>query len=244
MPDFNILEEEPGNAGSTGVGSNTSGEQLILGRFKTPDDLAKAYQEAETKMTQEAQKRAELERQNQELQVRIQQNPPQQQQQQAAEVNYDELFWQKPTEVINTMIRRNMEPFTMTYWEQQKSAFRQDPNFVKLEPQIDAIASQYPDVKTKPGSVEQLYKMVQGLTFDPVAYENQIREKIKKEEEQKRTGLVEGAQGRETFTANTEVQLTEEEKHVARNMYAAFGVTDPNEAYKKYAAAKSAMRGR
>jgi hypothetical protein len=245
MPEPNIFEEPTVTTqGGSSDGGEKKPDELILGRFKSPDEVIKAYAEAEAKMTQANQKASELERINQELQTRLVAQPAAKKDT-VDNINDDELFWTKPMEVINKVIRQNMEPFTMTYYEQQKSSLRSDPEFQKLEAQIDGIANMYPDVKTKPGAVEQLFKMVKGLNFNPTEFENRVREKIKLEEEQKRTGMVEGGQGRDNFVpAGTMPPLTEEEKRVAKNQYYAMGVTDEQEAYKRYADAKVRMGGR
>lgn len=244
MPDPNINNDEPGdklNPDGSKIDAPKP-DELILGRFKSKDEVVTAYPEAEKLMTQATQEAAELRRQNQELQERlIQQTPPPKQE---PEVNYDELFWQKPTEVISKMIRQSIEPLTGNYYEQQKTALRSDPEFIKLEPQIDQIANMYPDVKTKPEAVKQLFKMVKGLNFDEAEFEKRMREKIAIEQGRKIEGSIEGAgAGRDSFVSTEKVELTEEEKKTAVKWYETQGITNPEEAYKKYAEAKKSYAG-
>jgi hypothetical protein len=244
MSDPNIINDEPGASpkpdGSV-IDANKP-EELILGRFKSKDEVVTAYPEAEKLMTQATQEAADLRRQNQELQERI--NQQQVQPPKPDEVDYDELFWKKPTEVISKMIRQSIEPLTGNYYEQQKSVLRNDPEFIRLEPQIDQIANMYPDVKTKPEAVKQLFKMVKGLNFDEVEFEKRMREKIAIEQGRKIEGSIEGAgAGRDSFASTEKVELTEEEKKVALKWYEGQGITNPDEAYKKYAEAKKSYAG-
>lgn len=67
--------------------------ELILGKFKTPDDLAKAYQEAEAAMRRAQQEAAEARRLAEQQQVQ-QQPPPQPEFQQ--QYNWDEIIAESP----------------------------------------------------------------------------------------------------------------------------------------------------
>lgn len=215
-------------APSQGATPVVPGQELILGRFKTNDDLAKSYQELERKMTQEAQTRAALERQLQEQalrdQARTATTPP-------PETNYDELFWQRPTEVIGKVVERFLSPFEEDRYQMQKTRFVQDPDFRKYEPQIDQMMSMQPELKRQPGSVEKMYRVLKALDFDQGQLEQQIRAKIAAEQQNKLGGAVEGASPTPSATP-TAVQLSEEE---ARTAVKFFPELTPQEAYKRYA---------
>ena len=88
-------------------------QQLIAGKFKTQDELVKAYQEAEKKITQESQARSTLERQLQE-EAKVREQLMGRVTQPTVPVEGptdDELFWQKPTEVIGKVVERFLSPF-------------------------------------------------------------------------------------------------------------------------------------
>ena len=216
-------------------------QELILGRFNSQDELVKAYQELEADYTRKGKVLTDREQMLQELQNRV--AVPQIPKEDVVDDN--ELFWQKPMEVINRIVSRTIEPLTTTYYQTQKDKFRSDPEFQKLEPQIDAITNMYPNLKTQPEIVPQLYKMVKGLNFDEGDYERKVREKIKAEAEGKIAGTIEGVgiagQVRETETL---APLTEDEKKFAYNWYSSLDdKVTPEEAYKKYAQSKKGYFG-
>lgn len=240
MPEYNVVSDEP--EVKKPDGSEPKPQELILGRFKTPDELVKAYQELEADYTRKGQALTERERMLQELQSRV---AIPQIQQQGDVVDDNELFWQKPMEVINRIVSKTIEPLTTTYYQTQKDKFRNDPEFQKLESQIDAITSMYPNLKTQPDIVPQLYKMVKGLNFDEGDYERKIREKIKAESEGKIAGTVEGVgTGSQVKETENLAPLTEDEKRFAFNWYSSLDdKVTPDEAYKKYAQSKKGYFG-
>jgi hypothetical protein len=208
------------------------GQELILGRFKTPDELANAYRELEGKFTQTAQEKAEYERSLQELKVRQQFAIPQQQAPTQPQADDNELFWKSPVEVINRVVMKAFEPLATNQYEAQKERFRSDPDFVRYESQIDAISQQYPQLKTTPGIVGNLYKMVRGLNFDEAEFERRVREKVAAEQRAKVQGSVEGGGASREAGQEPRIRLTEDEKRIAIKYYPELSTED---AIKRYA---------
>jgi len=89
-----------GSAPAPASTTDTKGQELILGRFKTQDDLTHAYRELETKFTQTAQAKSAAERQVQELATRLNTPPPAPPEK---EKDYNQLFWENPAEVIREL---------------------------------------------------------------------------------------------------------------------------------------------
>jgi hypothetical protein len=198
-------------------------------RFKSVEDQATAYKEAEKKMTQESQKRADLERQNQELLAR--------QQQQATQAapppppNYNELFWQNPAEVIERLVERQVAPFIEDRYELQKQKYVSDPNFNKYSVQIDQMVQFQPGLKQQPGIVDKLYRVVRAMEFNPDEERKRIEAEVTARLEGKTAGLVEGA-GTPTGAAPTlPVVLSEDEKRTALKFHPEL---TPDAAYKLY----------
>lgn len=207
-------------------------KELILGRFKSQDELAKAYQEAEAKMTQEAQKRAEYERRLQELEaVRQQQTPPPQ------EEDINELFWREPARAVEKVFAKMVDPLVEDRYEATKANLRaNDPDFAMYEANLDTLVRQKPELRTARGGVEQAYKMVKGFMFDPVSYERKLREKWEAERSGKIGGSLEGASHTPPIGSTTQVSLSDEEKKVAIRFY---DDVPPEQAIAKYADAKA-----
>lgn len=235
----NVVSDEP--EVNKPDGSELKPQELILGRFKTPDELVKAYQELEADYTRKGQALSERDKMLQELQNRI--VAPQIQPQNVEDDN--ELFWQKPMEVINRIVSKTIEPLTTTYYQTQKEKFRSDPEFQNLEPQIDNIVNMYPYLKSQPDIVSQLFKMVKGLYFNEGEYERKVREKVKAEMEGKIGETIEGAGNPSQITREITLEpLTEDEKRFAYNWYSNLDdKITPDEAYKKYAQSKKGYFG-
>jgi len=203
-------------------------EELILGRFKTADDLASAYKELEGEFTRKSQTLSEKERMLTELQT----TPPYRQEPGEDEDDDDQLFFKEPAKAIEKVVRKIVDPlFTSTY-NHQKEAFKSDPDFLKYENEIDNIITQFPKLKTQPNIVGQIFKMVKGLYFDPVEFESKVREKLKTEHHEKVAGGLEGSTPSEGLSGTTPTNLTDDEKRVAIRFNP--GITK-EEAYKKYA---------
>jgi len=105
-------------------------QDLILGKFKSPEDLAKSYQEAERKIAQQGQQLAEMQKQWQELQGKLQQlGQPQSSQlapEQIQEINEQWLnkFYEDPlraiAEVTQQIVESRVQPLNQFYQQQQE----------------------------------------------------------------------------------------------------------------------------
>jgi len=210
-------------------------------RFKTVEDQARAYREAETKMQHEAQRRSTLER---ELQMRQQpETPPAQPEPQE---NLDELFWQKPTEVIGKLVGRQLsevtrqfEPIIEDRFQSQKSQYANDPTFKELEPQIDQVFRLQPQLKQQPGSMAYVYNFLKAQSFNP----DTERERIRQEEVAKlnvanrQAGQIEGGGAPSPGPTTTpKMELSADEQRAATRFYSDL---TPQEAYKRYSESKS-----
>lgn len=205
-------------------------------RFKTVEDQAKAYREAEKKMQHEAQRSASLER---ELQMRQQQPiaPPTQPEPE----NLDELFWQKPTEVIGKLVGRQLsevtkqfEPIIEDRFQMQKSKYANDATFKEYEPQIDQVFRLQPQLKQQPGSLDYVYNFLRAQNFD----ENAVRERMKAEIRaeltgaNRQTGQIEGGGAPSTGPTTTpKMELSADQQRTALKLY---DNLPPQEAYKRY----------
>jgi hypothetical protein len=204
-------------------------------RFKSVEDQARAYKEAEKKMTQEAQRRADLERQNRELLSRPQQVVAPQDPQPQEDLN--ELYWQKPAAVVERILERYVAPFVDNGYEGQKQKYASDPNFQRFAPQIDQMVQMQPELKRQPGIVDKLYRVARAMEFDPDQEREALRAEVRAEIQGKQAGLAESPsapQGgtQQTNPANT---LTADERRVALKFH---NDVAPEEAYKRYAASK------
>lgn len=240
MPDevTPVAEPTPPEGGapeSTEVPVTEERPDWLDARFKTAEDQAKAYREAEKMAQQKSQRAAELERQNQELLGRITTPVAQ------PETNYDELFWQKPTEVmknlIGSQVQAAVQPFIEDGYQMQKSKYANDASFKKYEPMIDQITTAQPQLKAKRGVVDELYRVARSM--DP-EYERSVEERIRQELQQKIGGSVEGAGTPGNIKPAQKMDLSAEEKAVAERFY---GDLSPQEAHKKYYEAKTTRGG-
>ena len=227
MPDDDFLELDDKKGGE--------GEQLLLGKFKTPEDLAKSYTELERELTSKSQALAEKERllqQQQQLPVI----------QQPVVEDEDSNFFESPTKSIEKVVGKMMSPLLDSQYYQQKEAYRTgNADFSKFEAEIDQIVTNMPHLKTQPNIVGQLYKMVRGLHFDEKEYETRITEKVRAELAGKVEGSLEGGGAVGTGTKKEKaITLTKDEMRVARRFNP--GLT-AEEAYKKYADKKSKYGG-
>lgn len=206
-------------------------------RFKTVEDQAKAYREAETKMQHEAQRRAILER---ELQMRQQPVAPSQPQEPPQE-NLDELFWQKPTEVIGKLVGRQLsevtkqfEPIIEDRFQMQKSKYANDATFKEYEPQIDQVFRLQPQLKQQPGSLDYVYNFLRAQNFDPNTERERLKAEIRAEltGANRQAGQIEGGGAPATGPTTTpKMELSAEEQGAAIRFYSDL---PPQEAYKRY----------
>jgi hypothetical protein len=206
-------------------------------RFKTVEDQAKAYREAETKMQHEAQRRASLER---ELQMR-QQPAPQQPQVEPQQENLDEAFWQRPTEVIRKLVgtqlqevTRQFEPIIEDRFQAQKQQYANDPMFKELEPQIDQVFRLQPQLKQQPGAMAYVYNFMKAQSFDPAAERERLKAEVRAEltGANRQAGQIEGGGSPGPGPTTTpKMELTGEEQRTAQRFYSDL---TPQEAYKRY----------
>lgn len=208
-------------------------------RFESVEAQAKAYKEAEKKMQQEANARADLERQNRELLARqVPVAPP------VDEGKDDELFWQQPTKVIQKIIDRQLQagvaPFIEDRYQMQKNTYANDADFKRYEPQIDQLVAAQPELKKQPGVVDKLYKVVRAMEFDPEAERKRIEAEVMQKHNIKVAGMAEGAGAVKDFAPTPKAELSSEEQAVARKLYSE---ESPAKAYEKYAAAKKLREG-
>lgn len=210
-------------------------------RFKTVEDQAKAYREAENKMQHEAQRRSLLER---ELQMRQQPVTPTVTPEVPQE-NLDELFWQKPTEVIRKLVgsqlgdvTKQFEPFIEDRFQMQKSKYAQDATFKEYEPQIDQVFRLQPQLKNQPGSLDYVYNFLKAQNFDPNAERERLKAEVRAEltGANRQAGQVEGGGNPGAGpSATPKMELNAEEQRAATRFYSELS---PQEAYKRYAASK------
>jgi hypothetical protein len=219
MPDIKPVEGQGGQPGSSGTpspqGNEPAGQQPFDGRFKTSEDLFKSYRELEAKFTQTAQAKADAERKLQELSIRATASPPPDK----ASENGEDLnarFWENPVEVMRRVTQDTIAPLVDTQWEAQKDKLRSNPEFSNLEPQIEAIVNQYPNLKFQPGSAQQLFKMVKGLNYNEEEEYRKYKDRVLAEQNGKVAGAVEGGSAPPLPGQQQTVTLSDEEKMVAR----------------------------
>jgi hypothetical protein len=211
-------------------------------RFKSVEDQAKAYKESERLMTQKAQRASELERQLLERQFQPTQVVPKPQPEaEPTNENLDEQFWQKPTSVIDTIVRRRvseverkMEPLAEDRFERQKVKYANDPVFKELESQIDHVFKLQPNLKNQEGSMDYVYKFLAAQNFNPQTERERIRQEIMAERAgaNKVTGSVEGVGAPSDGPKSTpKMDLSDEEQRTARKFYSDMPA---QEAYKRY----------
>jgi len=230
--------EEPNKEAPQNEGDG--GEQLILGRFKNQDEVTKAYQELEKKFTQTSQENATYRKQTEIREVFPPQQPTQPVQEQP--VNTDELFWTNPVGTMERLLDSKLDYVYTQNYEAQKAAYASDPQFTQYEQQIDFIVKeQYPELKKQPGIVGQLYKMVRGLTFDEEAFRRKTIEEYELSKVSAAQSGIEGASASPSSLPITQkVELSDTEKRIATQFHPDL---KPEEAWQKYADAKTKMRG-
>ncbi|HEY6019929.1 MAG TPA: hypothetical protein VIY48_08500, partial [Candidatus Paceibacterota bacterium] len=207
-------------------------------RFKTVEDQAKAYREAEIKMQHEAQRRSLLER---ELQMRQQQPQPTAAPIPEPQEDLNSRFWQEPTAVIEKILEKRLgdvtkriEPFIEDRIQMQKSKYANDETFKQLEPQIDQVFRLQPQLKEQPGALDYVYSFLRAQTFDPAAERQRIEQEVRAQIAggNRQVGQVEGAGNPSQAPSQTpKVELSADEQIAARKFYSDL---PPQEAYKRY----------
>lgn len=236
--------EQPGTEGEHNPGSTEeegkSGEQAILGKFKTVDDLAKSYKELEAKNTQTSQETAELRRQLQELQTAVQQEETAKE---PEDMNIK--YWQNPASIIDDMetrLNKLLEPLVTVQIETQKVQLRQDPYFVKYENEVNTMLNSLPTtMRNQPGILGELFNLVKGRHQNEILEDRikKLRTELMENKGDIILGSLEEPSGGETFTGKeTTVRLTDEEKRIAEQFNSDLS---PAEAHKKYAEKKARL---
>lgn len=154
-----------------------------------------------------------------------------------AQEDLNELYWQKPAEVVERLVAKHVEPFYEDKYESQKRTLvSKDPNYEKYFPQIDAMVKAQPELKKQPGIVEKLYKVASAMEFDEPAVRKQIEERIRSEMQNKVLSSVEGAGAGKPDGSPSLPTLSAEQKQFAERFHSDLS---PQEAHKKYAEAKA-----
>ncbi len=207
-------------------------ETLILGKFKTQEDLTKSYSELEASFTRMSQELAENKRAMVELQTRQPVRPEEEEQ------DVDDLFFREPAKATEKVIKSAIGPIYNFLYEQQKEKFRDDPDFVKYESEIDTLINMQPGLKMQPGIIGQVLKMVKGLHFDPADFKRKVLEEHQASNREKTEGGLEGASAPGDIGKKTEIKLTSDEQRVAVRFNPGLS---KEEAYKKYAEKKAKL---
>lgn len=165
--------EEPESVEEPGVEQNTQpgeeqqetapaeeekqGEQLIAGKFKSYDDVVKAYKELERKLGQITSERKQLEQllqlQQQQLELlqqRQQQQQPPQPQQQIDESKYLDMLLTKPASTIKSLISEEVERLRQEITIEKKIVEKENQYrnslgdiFEKIKPQLNQYIAYY-----------------------------------------------------------------------------------------------------
>lgn len=199
-------------------------ETLILGRFKSQDDLADAYRNLEKKLGEQGQELGNLRQFKTQAETMLRQ--PQQPQKDPIE-----QFWEKPTEYVDGKIRSVVEPLHDIVIGQQKELARgKVKDFDKYEGEIDQILKQYPQLKSQPGIIPNLYKMVKAMHVEDI--EAEVREKLKAEEKAKSDSFIE--EGSPPGSPQEKPTLSKAEKATAYKLFPELSKAKAEEEYAKW----------
>ncbi len=190
-------------------------QPLILGRFKTYQDLEKSYRELERAYTQTSQMNAEYRRQLEQLQS-------QQQPQQSSEINPDEFytkFWENPKQVLEPLIQDTVKKIVLPQLEpiiqeRELSAVRNainnfsstHPDFEQYREQIaEIIEKEIPPSSNLPADklLEMAYSLAKVRNLSAITEEakNQGKQELL---EKTKTGFVESSTGASMRTQQQE----------------------------------------
>ncbi len=171
----NALLEEIGETSEAPQGEKTPEEQMILGKFKTQEDLIEAYKQAENRISEYGQDHSRARQEMDQLrhqvyrlqnfltQQRGQQQQPQQPQMTEEQVEQQkqkflDQFYDNPTGTIEQMVqqrvneqlKRTVEPIQRDYqMQQQTRAYQQ---------QVNEAREKYPDFDELQPVMEQIIK--------------------------------------------------------------------------------------
>lgn len=164
-------------------------EPLIMGKFKSQDDLEQAYKEAEKRISQYGQQFSQNQQQMEQMQAQLQQfqqfvqrfQEPQQSPEEVQERNQKWLdkFYESPIEALNEVIVQNVQQAVtpliqkiqyqenVDRYNQQVVAARQKyPDFDSFMPQMqEIIKEQGSYLSGLPNSVDVIYNMAKAQTI-------------------------------------------------------------------------------
>jgi hypothetical protein len=222
-------------------------QELIAGKYKSVEELERGYKELESKFTQTAQEKAEMNRILQEIQFKQAfvptQSQPQQavpQQQPTAE-DLNAQFWTNPAGVTTQLLEQKLSDYTRVQqaenrYEFQKQQLRNDPTFGNefraLEPQLDLIAATMPQAKGDEGYVQNVFNAVRGMQYfgntqgyqvlTPDQLEEQRRQwqaEYEQNRNSKLQGRLDGGNAPPLPGTGPKVTLNYQEKRIARKMH-------------------------
>ena len=134
---------DPG-APQTGVGDNKD-ERLYAGKYKTPEDLEKAYSEAQAAMTRAQQEAADLRRAQEEQGYNGQQyNPPQPDNDPIAQFN--DQFFDNPYQAGMQMVGQALGAFQQAQANVRRESrkFKEDPLYNQITNEFESSFQQFP----------------------------------------------------------------------------------------------------
>lgn len=169
-------------------------DQLILGKFRSPDELANGYVNVEKAFSQKAQEASALQQQNEQLQAALEQmkqqignvvNPQSQEPQMTPEQMNEQFmnqFYENPTQSIQQMVQSMIEkavmpqiqPIKQQYEEQQAQQQWSNnlnqfavktPDFEQWKPHMQQIMESMPNLYDMPNGLEVAYNMAKGQNY-------------------------------------------------------------------------------
>lgn len=122
-------------------------EELLAGKYKTPEDLAKAYRNAQKKISQQSEELRQYKQQ------------PETQNQQQMPDNYNDIiheeFQRNPAGTINYLVEQQMKQ----QMEQHVQPLQQQIQDEQLGKSMDPISKQYTQARSEEGMVELFSKV-------------------------------------------------------------------------------------
>lgn len=217
-------QETPADSEQKGE-EQQAAETLILGRFKSPDDLAEAYKNLEKKLGEQGNELGNLRKLVTQAEATLKAQPQQPQKDPV------EQFWEKPTEYVDGRIRSVVEPLHDIVIGQQKEMARgKVKDFDKYEGEIDQILKQYPQLKSQPGIIPNLYRMVKSMHVEDI--EAEVREKLKAEEKAKNDSFIE--EGSPPGSPQDKPTLSKAEKGIAHKLFPELSKAKAEEEYLRW----------
>ncbi len=142
--------------------------------------------------------------------------------------------------LINRQLQEGVRPFIEDRYNMQKERYANDADFKRYEAQIDQLVAAQPELKTQPGVVDKLYKVVRAMEFDPEAERKRIEAEVMQKHNIKVAGMAEGAGSVRDIDPTPKAVLSADEQLAARKIYSDL---PPAKAYERYAVAKKNMEG-